>query len=570
MVDYKKQVKRKNNILLTLLPAWDPLIPPLGISCLKSYLSNHGYHVKTRDLNVEKELGSIQTVYFNCLKEYVPENKRRHLFNIGHEVLKAHMMAHINYTSEENYIRLVKDLVFKTFYFTLSTHQVKSLNRVLFEYYNNLERIFLEMIASENPIVLGLSVYSGTLPSSLFVAKILKEKYPDIKIVMGGGIFSGELELNSLNFKKFIKKTPYIDKVIIGEGEKLFLKFLNGEFPESQKVLTIEDIGRDLLDIDSAPIPDFSDFNLSYYMQMASYTSRSCPFQCNFCVETTYWGEYRKKEAKNIFNELVELNHRYGKGIFLMCDSLLNPVVSDLANEFNRSDKTIYWGGYLRVDKNVCDIKNTLNWRKGGFYRARLGIESGSPKILGLMKKKIDLNQVRNAVSSLAIAGIKTTLMFVIGYPGETEEDFQMTLNLIEELKEQIYEADCNPFWFFSTGQINSAEWNKKNNVILLYQGTAKDMLMFDTYVINDEPTREITYERVNRFIHHCKKLNIPNPYSMEETKVADERWKRLHKNAVPSLLDLYTGKIDVEEIKNVKEFYIADKFEEMKGDWDF
>jgi radical SAM superfamily enzyme YgiQ (UPF0313 family) len=526
--------------------------------------------VRTVDATVDEELREVYNKYFRSLIEFVPENKRRHLYNIGHEVLKNHMMAYLNYEDPEEYVELIKILIFKTFFCDVDEVQVSQLNKIISDFYIKLEKYFIHLLDKERPTVLGLSVYGSTLPASLFAFKLTKEKYPHIQTVMGGGIFSGELALNSPNFNFFLQKTPYIDKIIIGEGEKLFLKYLRGELPKSQRVYTRESIKNEILDLSSATIPDFSDFDPGLYVQMAAYTSRSCPFQCSFCVETIYWGNFRKKKAQKIVNELVEMHKMYGTRLFLMCDSLLNPVITDLADEFKKIDTSLYWGGYLRVDKSVCDVENTLKWRQAGFYRARLGVESGSQRILELMGKKITIQQVKSAVSSLAMAGIKTTVMFVIGYPGETELDFQQTLDLIEELKENIYEADCNPFWYYLTGQVNSDEWSRKKKSVLLYPGKAKEMLILQTWTLDCEPSREETYRRVNRFVQHCAKLKVPNPYSLQESNRADERWQQLHKNAVPSLLKIKSKNICIDECKNVKNLSYATFVPQDNSDWDF
>jgi radical SAM superfamily enzyme YgiQ (UPF0313 family) len=551
----------QNKILLILMPFWDPQIPPVGISSLKSFTREYGYKVKCVDANTNKEFREIGNKYFEIIKKYIPGDKRRHLLNTGHDVLRNHAMAHMNRQNhdKETYTALVKKVIYTTFYCNFDIQLVCELDQVITEFYASLEKYVLHWLEREKPAVLGLSVYSGTLPASLFAFKLAKEKYPSIQTVMGGGIFAGELSIETPNFQPFVKNTPYIDKIIVGEGERLFLKLLRGELSQSQKVFTLEDIDKQMVDISSTALLDFSDFDLQYYTQMANYTSRSCPFQCNFCVETVYWGKYRKKSGRQIFEELSNLYETYGHQLFLMCDCLLNPVVQDLADEFINSRLSLYWGGYLRVDPRVCDIENTLHWRRGGFYRARLGVESGSQSILNAMGKKIDVEQIKLAIYSLASAGIKTTTYWVIGYPGETENDFRKTLDLIEKLKNDIYEADCNPFWYFGGGQVNSNQWNKKNKSIPLFPGKALDMLTLQTWALDSEPSREERYERVNRFIEHCQRLEIPNPYSLDEIYKADERWKSIHKNAVPPLVKFQDRSDYINECEEVKHLVFAE-----------
>jgi len=552
----------QEKILLVLLPYWTPLIPPLGLACLKGFLTRHGYNVKTVDANTEEKLIEIYNRYFSTLKQFIPGAKQGNFYNIGNYVWQDHMMAHINHTDESEYIELVKDLVYQTFYVESSGECISRLNEIVGAFYTRLEDYFVQLLERENPAILGLSVYSGNLPASLFAFRLTRERHPGIKTVMGGGIFSEPLAPGSPNLEFFLEKTrSYLDAVIIGEGELLFLKYLRGELPVEQRVYTINDINGEVLDISTNSSLEFSDFDLKNYPHVGAYTSRSCPYQCKFCSEVIQWGAFRKKKAAQVVEELSQLYHKHRTQLVLMGDSLLNHIVSDLARELEKSSISMYWDGYLRADRQGCDVENTLLWRRGGFYRARMGLESGSARILELMGKKITVAQIKAAVSSLAYAGIKTTTYWVIGYPGETEEDFMQTLRLIEELTDDIYEADCNPFAYFLTGQVNSHQWAETRNSRLLFPPKARDMLMVQTWIMEGEPSREEIYQRVNRFVQHCRELNIPNPYSLHDIYEADKRWTKLHKNAVPPIMDFLapgeTGKY-IDENKKIKNMCIA------------
>jgi hypothetical protein len=388
--------------------------------------------------------------------------------------------------------------------------------------------------------------------------------------VMGGGIFADQLAVGSTNYEFFLKKTPYIDKVIVGEGELLFLKLLKGEFPQSHRVLTQEALNGHSLDISSAVVPDFLDFDREYYSALPAYTSRSCPFQCAFCAETVNWGKFRQKKASQVITELIRLYETYGSRLFLMCDSILNPIAADLAGELVNSDISLYWDGYLRADKQLGEIENTLLLRRGGFYRARLGIESGSARTLELMNKRITPGLIRTSLSNLAHVGIKTSTYWIVGFPGETEEDFLETLNLIEELKDDIYEAEANPFRFYLSGQVKSGEWAGKNKSARLFPGNAADMLILQTWALEDvEPSRQEIYNRLSRFVQHCQKSGIPNPYSWQEINNADERWKKLHPNAVPPLME-FKNRNDIAECKSVKNLLTLQNIPRDDGDFDF
>lgn len=556
-----------------LLPFMTKLIPPVGISCLKSFLVKYGYDVKTVDVNLEEEFEELYNDYFDTLREFVPDDKRGNFYSIGHDVLRNHMTAHLKYKEirkeeKKGEIELVKILIYQTFFSDVEDRQIQELIYIVDEFYNRFEKYFINKITEENPAVLGLSVFSDTLPLSLFAFKLTKAKSPLVKTVMGGGVFADMLAPGSPNLEIFLKETnSYIDKLIIGEGENLFLKFLLGELPEHQRVYTKEDIACQVLDLSTVDIPDFSDFKVRYYPYIATYTSRSCPYQCSFCAETVNWGVYRKKSAKQCVKEFLRLYKEHSTQLFLIADSLLNPIITELSSEFIQHEISLYWDGYLRVGKEVCDIENTMLWRKGGFYRARLGVESGSPHILKEMGKKINPEQIKEAATCLALTGIKTTTYWIIGYPGETEADFQQSLNLVEELKDSIYEAECKPFYYFLTGQVKSGYWQDEFEHSPVYPEWIREKLIFQTYVLNCEPNREETYRRVSRFINHCKKLDIPNPYSLSEIYRADERWKKLQKNAVPSLLEFKDPRNYIDENRRITQRRFVDN---ARDDVDF
>ena len=92
---------RGKKILLMVLPFWDPLVPPQGIAHLKHFLQHHGHAVKTMDANTAGEFKDVYNRYFQVLAKYVPEHKRGNFFNIGHDVMRNHMLAHIHYDDEE-------------------------------------------------------------------------------------------------------------------------------------------------------------------------------------------------------------------------------------------------------------------------------------------------------------------------------------------------------------------------------------------------------------------------------------------------------------------------------------
>jgi radical SAM superfamily enzyme YgiQ (UPF0313 family) len=556
-------------ILLAFLPYWTPYLPPQGITTLKAYLTKHGYDVKTVDPNMAVEFRLLYEKYFDNMKEFIPYSKRGNFYNIGHDVLYNHMMAHLHRDDEQEHIELVRVIIHKTYYCELTDAQVARLNGVLVEFFDALEEYLVAALEREKPGVFGSTAYYGTLPASLFAFKMIKERYPHIKTAVGGGSFADHLMKGSPNYQRFLEQTAgYIDKIFIGQGQILFLKWLRGELDDSQRVYTLQDIGGQTTDIDSdCDVPDLSDLKPSEYIFMGAAGSRSCPYECGFCNVKNFWGKHRLKDVRQTVNEMIMQYKKYGLQLFFMYDALLNQYITDFAREFIKSDESLYFVGYLKACEEGCDINNTMLWRRGGFYRARLGVESGSQRVLDLIDKRITVEQIRGTITSLAYAGIKTTTYWLIGYPGETEEDFQQTLDIVEELRNDIWESECNPFNYFYSGQQREGDWASRRR--LLYPEAAADKLITQTWTLDIEPTREEVYRRMNRFVQHCDKLGIPNPYSIQDIYKADARWKKLHKNAVPSIAELRDTSIYVQECKQIREVSLAKSAAVDAGDFD-
>ncbi|MCP4215807.1 MAG: radical SAM protein [bacterium] len=539
-------------ILLAILPYWDPMIPPMGISSLKQFLESHGYPVKTVDLIVKQECFDFYHNYFEALRKCIPEEKRGNFNNIGHDVLQSHLMAHWNHTDKGEYIRLVKQLIYYSYYVNVDDDHILELNRLTAELYTFLEAYFIRLLEEEKPDVLGVTVYKCTIATSMFVLRLTRERFPHIETLMGGGTFNESHAPDSPNFQAVLDASAgYLDKIFLGPGELLFLEYLRGNLPENQRVHTKEDIGGKILPFELSKIPDFSDLDTQRYPYLSATASASCLYECSFCTAKKVAGSYRAKDPRQTVAEMSELYEKYGHQLFFMTDSLLNPVATGLADAFIESGVSLYYDAYFKVDTPSGRIENTLRWRRGGLYRVRLGTESGSRKILDRMDKGITIDQIRACISALAYAGIKTTTYWVIGHPGETEEDFLQTLDLIEELKDDIYQAECNPMLYHYSKQFASDEWSQ--SLKLLYPREYQKMLVFQYYTMDCQPSREEAYNRMHRFEAHCRKVGVPNPYALNEHKAADERWKKLHKNAAPSMVEFIQRKNYIDENKKIQ-----------------
>lgn len=535
----KNMVSENTRILMMQLPFWAPLIPPQGIARLKTYLNINGYkNVVTIDANVETQFKNIYEDYFNHAKEYIPDELHGNFYDNGHDVFRLHLMAHLNCKVEKDYIHLAGLLFDSIYLYIPSNQEILTLNKIIDSFYTKLETYFLSLMKEYDPEIIGFSLHSGNFPATIFLSELVRKIRPDTKIILGGSMFAGELRQETPDFDMFIKRTGNLfDKIFIGLSERALYKYLRGELPEDKKVICQEDLNEKIMTINSFVKPDLSDFDLSKYSTIASYTSLSCTNECSFCNEKSFWGEYQKRDLSLAVNEIVKSYEEYKPGYFFMLDVMLNHTIDDFSKAIIETKLPIYYDGYLRVSEDSCDYEKCMTWRQGGLYRVRMGLESGSQKLLDVMKKGITVEQSTKTLHNLAKVGIKTTGYFVIGHPGETEEDFIKTLNFIEESKDNFWQIEPHVFNYMHTGQNSGDIWSENRS--LIYPEKYNEHLICTRWKIDLEPNRNTVFERLLRFVKHCDKLGIKNPYYSYEKYNADLRWKRLHKNAVPSTLEL-------------------------------
>ena len=168
-------------------------------------------------------------------------------------------------------------------------------------------------------------------------------------------------------------------------------------------------------------------------------------------------------------------------------------------------------------------------------YRARLGIESASARTLGTMDKMTTPKVISDVLKRLANAGVRTTTYWIVGFPGETEEDFMETYNFIREHHQFIYELEAHPYYFYPYGQIGSRLYQAYS----LFPDEVIRHTKFKIWeVVDADPVREERYHRLRRISDLAAELGLPNIYTMAERYAAEDRWHLLY----PLAIEVYEG----------------------------
>jgi len=310
-------------------------------------------------------------------------------------------------------------------------------------------------ILATGPDLVGITCNSGNMDTARIMARRLKRHgYP----VILGGSHPTALPQQSLNYTS-------ADMAAVGEGEVTLVRVLDAlagrdslaQIPSlawrDRGGVDVNARGPLIRDLDELPIPDRSFINRSDYFGEVIITGRGCPFQCAYCASRTIWGRaVRFRSVESIIRELTILRNeaenspdpalgprdsaeRPGRWVVKALDDtftvnrprtleLLDQIVAHGLNCFE------FTGG-VRADTLSEALVQKM--REANFRRVTLGVESGSPRILDMIHKGETNEDVKRAVKLLRQAGIHSHVFFMIGFPGETREDVELSKQLIME-----------------------------------------------------------------------------------------------------------------------------------------
>lgn len=307
----------------------------------------------------------------------------------------------------------------------------------------------LKEIEEFKPKVIAFSVLTIYMPAVQRFSKTIKEKYPDVKIVVGH-VHPSALPIRTLN------EVPEIDFVAVGEGEyitKMLLDELSKNKPnlENVKGLAFRKQGKVILNppmdrienIDDIPFPAWHLVDMEKYLSGLSslktfsiMTSRGCPAMCTYCDQDAIWKrQIRLRSPEKVIEEIKILKEKYGMESFIIQDdtfTINKERIKKLCKMLIDQNLNMPWEAKGRV--NLVDLETLKAMKKAGCELIIYGIESGSQKILNSVKKGINLEQARNAIKWTKEAGIGTGTFWMMGFPEETEEDIKKTFQFAKEL----------------------------------------------------------------------------------------------------------------------------------------
>ena len=267
----------------------------------------------------------------------------------------------------------------------------------------SIERI-IKRILNFSPDIIGITTLTVSVHSCYELAKEIKKRFPEIKIVVGGP----HITSNSDDVLKYSE----VDIAVIGEGEITFKELIEamekGEDIEKVKGLAFNTKGKVFFpsprefisNLDILPFPARHLFPVGLYKpqpndqkklpKFSIISSRGCPYSCIFCDKNVFKNRYRSFSPKYIVEEMFHLVKEFKAGDIAFVDSTFTPSkdrVYGIVEEIKKANLNVTWTCSVRGD--VLDRQLLKDMKDAGCWRIRLGIESGNNEVLKFIKKGV-------------------------------------------------------------------------------------------------------------------------------------------------------------------------------------
>lgn len=294
------------------------------------------------------------------------------------------------------------------------------------------------------PDVVGATSVTLNFPDAVAILQTAKRHNPDLIAIIGGPHASFQAE-------KTLRQYPEIDAVFIGESENTLRRWIPAAgdrsawhdipglaFREEEMIVSTGPVAL-IRDLSELPLPSRHLLPLSRYQALgfpvSIITSRGCPNQCIFCVGRRMVGaKVRYRNPQRVVDE-IELLVNAGFTRINVADDLFTANknhVRGVCNEILNRNIQFGWSAFARADTVSEEILALM--RKAGCDAVSFGLESGNQEMLKRVRKRITLDQAREAVAMCKRVGMLAHASFMVGLPGESPETLADTLKFVREL----------------------------------------------------------------------------------------------------------------------------------------
>jgi len=312
-----------------------------------------------------------------------------------------------------------------------------------------------QLLESSRPAWVGISItYLSQALSSFAILGFLKRTFPELKVVLGGGLITSWMKRPSW-------KNPFsnhVDLLVSGPGEEV----LDDLFSVQKETSSASP--------ESTSLPDYSDFPWNLYLSpgrvLPYNTSFGCHWnRCAFCPEKAEGRVYKPSPPLRVAEELQELRAFYQPSLIHLTDNAIPPSTLRKLAEISPGPP---WYGFVRCQEQLTDPAFARQLKESGCCMLKLGVESGDPAVLKNMKKGFTPKRSSRVLRTLSEAGIATYVYLLFGTPWEDEESALRTLSFVEENHESV--TFINPSLFRMPRFETTSSSGETTNDLSLYQ----------------------------------------------------------------------------------------------------
>lgn len=310
----------------------------------------------------------------------------------------------------------------------------------------------INYVAQERFDMIGMQTYITNINRCFKIADKLKEKFPQIKIILGGP--------HATIFADNVIAHQSIDYVALSEAELTVTELVECLMKGLEPINVLGLYYKDKLgkirknprrpfveNLDDIPVPAYEIFETESYFPAVHIrgkrvhnmiSSRGCPYKCKFCSATEVYGNrYRYQSIKRTVNEMKFLKENLNIDSLQIYDDNFTTNkkrTKELCSEMIKENLELQWVCYTRADA-IDDEEMLQLMKKAGCYMIIVGIENGNERILKLINKRLDLKTAEKNLKLAKKTGINVLSSFMIGLPSETIEEIENTIEFSRRLE---------------------------------------------------------------------------------------------------------------------------------------
>ncbi len=315
----------------------------------------------------------------------------------------------------------------------------------------------------DDALCLGVTVLTGApIRDALRITQAAKAYRPDLPVVWGGW--------HPSLFPTETLAEPAIDVTVQAQGEETFRELLD-RLAEKKDLAGLPGIAyrvdgkavqnppRPMIDMTDLPPHDYDllpverYFALKNQRQFDYISSTGCFWRCAFCADPFVYNRgWTALPPERMGEEIEHLWRRYRFDELAFQDETFftyKKRVLAIAETFLRRGMTFRWTATMRADQGVrLSDEGFALVARSGLRRVLIGVESGSQAMLDWMQKDITLDQVAYCAEQCVRHGIGAIFPFIVGFPGETDESVQASLDLAKRLRAMSPRFETPLFYF--------------------------------------------------------------------------------------------------------------------------